>query len=253
MLGKILSSIGVGSARLDLVLPQQRYYAGEEIAGILSVSGGIADQLVNKVYVQLVVKSEYRKDKELKRVVKVVDEGVLTEGFHIKAGEERREIPVKYTLPENIPITTGATKLYLVTRLDISAAVDPKDSDPIEVLPGRRQKVAMEALEKELGFARKRGTGVFNGRYQEFEYVPRGFMRGELDELEVVYHIREDGVGLFMQVDRKTRGLSGLLADALDLDERNVFFFISNDQLTTPREVAPLLARVIEQECRKCF
>ncbi|MDN5364636.1 MAG: sporulation-control protein [Eubacteriales bacterium] len=111
----------------------------------------------------------------------------------------------------------------------------------------------MEALEKELGFARKRSTEVFNGRYQEFEYVPRGFMRGELDELDVIYHLRQDRVGLFMQVDRKARGLSGLLADALDLDERNVFFFISNAQLTTLCEVPPVLARVIEQECRKCF
>lgn len=253
LLKKILSSIGIGSARLDLVLPRERYCAGEEITGYLQVFGGIADQLINRVYVQLVAQSKYKKGEEVKNIVKVLDEGVLTERFRIGAHEEKQEVPVKYVLPEDIPVTTNATRLYLVTGLDISSAVDPKDSDLIEVLPGRRQAVIMQALERELGFVRKRGTGMYNGHYQEFEYRPGSFMRGKLDELEVVYHVRQDGVSLFVQIDKKARGLGGLLADALDLDERNVSFFLSNAQITTPREVASLLAQVIEREYRRCI
>lgn len=250
MLKKILSSIGIGSSKIDLVLPRERYRAGDIIEGYLRISGGISEQLVNKIYVQLVVESKHKDDDEVKNIVRVLDQATLCEGFRIEPGEGEREIPVSYALPENIPVTTSSTQLYLITGMDISFAVDPRDHDPVEVLPGPRQEIIMQAL-KELGFRRKRGTGTFNGHYQEFEYWPAGFMKGKLDELEVIYHVRSDGIGLFMQIDKKVRGLGAGLLDKLDLDERNVSLFLSNDQITTPREVASLLAKFIEQEYRK--
>jgi len=251
LLNKVLSSIGIGSAKVDLILPKNNYRAGERIEGILKVQGGIAEQEVNKIYVQLVVQSKYKAGDEVKEVNKILDHAVLTEGFKISQEEQEREIPVSYLLPEDIPVTTGATQFFLTTGMDISRAVDPRDNDPVEILPGQRLEIVMKALEKELGFRKKRGTGAFNGRYQEFEYWPSKFMKGRLDELEVIYQVREDGIGLIMQIDKKTGGLLGGLLDDLDLDERNVACLIKNNQITTPADVSELLAQFIEQEYQK--
>jgi sporulation-control protein len=251
MFRKVLSSIGIGSAHVNLVLSKAKYAAGETIIGELIVAGGMLDQKVNEVYIKLLLTSRFRRDDRIQQVTKEFDHETVTAGFDAAAGNERQPIPVKYTLPENIPVSTSSTKYYLITGLDVSLAIDPKDSDQIEVLPGRRQAIVMQAIEKELGFRRKQHTGEFNGRVQEFEYYPTSFMRGSLDELEVVYLPQQEGVRLYLQIDKKSRGLIGMLASNWDLDERHVSVLIPNEQITTPGEVASRLKSIIESEYRK--
>jgi sporulation-control protein len=251
MFRKVLSSIGIGSARVDLVLNKSRYAAGESISGELRVEGGILDQQVNQVYLKLMLVSRFKKDDRVRHVSREFDHEVISTGFAVAAGGRVQPVPVSYALPEAIPISTFSTKYYLVTGLDIAAAVDPKDTDQIEVLPGRRQAIVMQAIEKELGFKRRPRTGEYNGRFQEFEYLPVNFMRGKLDELEVIYLPQQDGIKLFLQLDKKARGLIGLLTDEWDLDERHLSVIIPNDHITTPAAVASWLADLIEREYRK--
>jgi sporulation-control protein len=251
MFRKVLSSIGIGSARVDLVLSESRYAAGEMIAGELKVEGGKVDQKIDQVYIKLLLISRYKKDGQMQQVSREFDHETITTGFEIAAGKKLQPIPVRYKLPEDIPISTSFTKYYLVTGLDVASAVDPTDSDLIEVLPGRRQAIVMQAIEEELGFKRKPHTGEFNGRVQEFEYYPTDFMRGKLDELEVVYRPQPDGVRLYLEIDKKARGLIGMLASDMDLDERHVSVFIPDGLITVPSEVASRLADFIEREYRK--
>jgi sporulation-control protein len=250
---KVLSSIGIGSARVDLVLAKSRFAAGEMITGELRVEGGMLDQKVDRVYLKLLLTSRFKKDNHVQQVAREFAHETIATGFNVEAGGKLQPIPVSYTLPEDIPVSTSSTKYYLVTGLDVAMAVDPKDSDLIEVLPGRRQAIVMQAIEKELGFRRKARSGEFNGRVQEFEYYPTTFMRGKLDELEVVYLPQPDGVRLYLQIDKKARGLIGMLASDWDLDERHVSVLIPNGQITVPSEVASRLAGLIEREYGKIF
>ena len=250
---KVLTGIGIGSARVDLVLAKSKFAAGERITGELQIKGGILDQKVDQVYLKLVLTSSFRKDKQVQQVTREFDHETIAAGFEIAAGGQLQPLPVSYILPEDIPVSTFSTKYYLVTGLDVAMAVDPKDNDLIEVLPGRRQAIVMQAIEKELGFRRKQRTGEYNGRVQEFEYYPTSFMRGKLDELEVVYLPQRDGVSLYLQIDKKARGLIGLLASDWDLDERHVSVLIPNGQITAPAEVASRLADLLEREYRKIF
>ncbi|HAP31574.1 MAG TPA: sporulation protein [Firmicutes bacterium] len=251
MFRKVLSSIGIGSARVDLVLNKSRYAAGESISGELRVVGGILDQKVSQVYLKLMLASRFKKGDRVQQVSREFDHQVISTGFEIAAGGRVQPVSLSYTLPEAIPVSTFSTKYFLVTGLDIAAAVDPKDNDQIEVLPGRRQAIVMQAVEKELGFRRRPRTGEYNGRFQEFEYLPVNFMRGKLDELEVIYLPQQDGIKLYLQLDKKARGLIGLLTDEWDLDERHLSVIIPNSHITTPAEVASWLADLIEREYRK--
>jgi len=66
-----------------------------------------------------------------------------------------------------------------------------------------------------------------------------------------VYNIERDGIRLYLQIDKRARGLFSMLAENWDLDERNISVFLSNAQITTPGEVAQRLANLIETEYRR--
>lgn len=73
----------------------------------------------------------------------------------------------------------------------------------------------MQVIEKQLGYRRKQGAGEFNGRFQEFEYLP------------------------------------GKPAENWDVDERHLSVLIPERQISTPVEVASRLADIIEKESAK--
>lgn len=253
MFRKILASIGIGAARIDLVLPKVRFSAGEVISGQLRIEGGMIDQRVDNIYLRLLLTSSFKKGDHMQNITRESASASVAEGFEVKSGGGMQSFPVSFMIPEAIPVSAYATRYFLVTGLDIASAADPKDTDGIEILPGTRQAVVMQAIEKHLGFRRKPRTGEYNGRFQEFEYRPAQFMLGKLDELEVVYQVERDGIRLFMQIDKKARGLFGMIAEEWDLDERHVSLFVPNAKITTPAVTAEYIADFIDREYRRIF
>lgn len=251
MFRKVLASIGIGAARVDLAIPKARFSAGETINGQLRIEGGMIDQRVDNIYLRLLLTSSFKKGDHMQSVTREFASASVAEGFEAKAGSRMQNLPISFKIPEDIPVSAYATRYFLVTGLDIASALDPKDTDEIEILPGTRQAVVMQAIEKQLGFRRKPRTGEYNGRFQEFEYRPANFMFGKLDELEVVYQVERDGVRLFMQIDKKARGLFGMIAEEWDLDERHVSLFVPNAQIITPALTAEYIAEFIGREYRR--
>jgi len=251
MFRKVLASIGIGAARVDLELSKARFTAGETINGQLRIEGGMIDQKVDNVNLRLVLSSSFKKGDHMQNVTREFASASIAEGFEVKSGSQMQSLPVRFMIPEAIPVSAYATRYFLVTGLDIASALDPKDTDVIEILPGTRQAVVMQAIEKQLGFRRKPRTGEYNGRFQEFEYRPAHFMAGKLDELEVVYQVERDGIRLFMQIDKRARGLFGMIAEEWDLDERHVSLFVPNAQITTPAATGEYIAEFIDREYRR--
>ncbi|MEW6446898.1 MAG: sporulation protein [Bacillota bacterium] len=240
ILKKFLASVGIGAARIDLMLPQETYRAGEEVSGTLRIESGKVDQEVNSVYLQLLVKSRYGSGDDVKHVSKILDTAQISGALSIRAGDPAQEIPVRYGLPVNVPLSARHTKLFLLTGLDVSKAVDPGDADPIVIRPDWRREAVFRALEEELGFCPSHDSGEYNGRFQEFEFKPMRFMRGKLDELEVVFDVQNDGVRLYLEIDRKGRFL-----ELFDLDETEVSCFVPDRMLRSVPETARFLADFI--------
>ncbi|HEU5138836.1 MAG TPA: sporulation protein, partial [Bacillales bacterium] len=146
------------------------------------------------------------------------------------------DLPFSAELPLDSPITNGIMQVWVRTQVDISMAVDPKDMDPIQVLPSKGYQTFLEAVE-ELGFRTRKVKNikthhVASGVAQKCEYVPlEGPFRGELDELEFVVFPVSGGLRVVTEVDRKAKGLGGLFAEALDVDESKTSFFIGRDLL----------------------
>lgn len=116
--------------------------------------------------------------------------------------------------------------------------MDPTDSDKIEVIPSLLQRAVLDAV-AELGFRLRKidceHSYIRSGQpfVQEFEFVPAsGPFRGYLDELELVFAVVEPNwVEIFLQIDKKARGLFGVLEASAGLDERYIRFTIRSEDV----------------------
>ncbi|MGB0384245.1 MAG: sporulation protein [Ardenticatenaceae bacterium] len=230
---RVLSSIGVGSATVDTILFGEQFAPGDTMSGMVMVKGGDVEQQIDDIY--LSIKSTYQAEEgygtiSLKKLK-------LAQAFVIGA-REKKEFSLSMPLPFYTPLTMGKTKVWVETGLDIKSAIDPGDTDYIQVVPGQLISALFDSL-NQLGFSlRKSHTELASYKLrhlaplmQEFEFRPSsGTFRGRLDELEVVPILNPGGVQLFMEVDRRTNGLGGLFSEAFDLDETRVqFSFGVND------------------------
>lgn len=223
---KMKASIGIGAAKVDTKLEKDSYKQGETVKGNVFVLGGNTQQEVNGLYIHLMTQVLREQDDR-----KYLDDVTLykikvSDAFVIEKGEEK-VIPFSMQLPYETPITIGDVSVWMKTEMDVTFALDPKDKDYINVVENETVSSFLKAIEsigfylnkvKNVPFKRSK-TGVF----QEFEYKPNGgpFQRS-LDEVEIGFVADAQSVDLFIEVDRKARGLSGFLESAAGMDESKI-------------------------------
>lgn len=244
LFNKALASIGIGSAQVDTKLTKDKVAPGGEISGVVHIKGGKTEQKVDEIYLGLnTTYSKESNDRKL-NVPVVIDRFRLNEPFSI-GPEETKEIPFSIVLPLDVPISIGRTKIWVTTALDIKNAVDPSDKDYLQIVPNRLMDSLLNVIE-DLGF-RLREVDCEQAPFrlrkrlpfiQEFEFVPiMGPFRGRLDELELVFFpVSENEVEIYMQVDRRARGLGGFLSEALEMDESNIRFSVTTSDLPGLRQ-----------------
>lgn len=251
---KMFASIGIGAAKVDTKLTTDTFKAGETVEGIVEIIGGNVEQKIDEIY--LTVFSTYIKEDDDQKYTKQAEimKVKINEPFTISA-RETKVIPFHFTLPYDTPVTIGASRVWIHTGLDIKGAIDPQDKDYIEVHPNTLMEKVLTSLHQ-LGFKlrqveneeaplrlRKRLPFL-----QEFEFYPTsGKFNGKLDELEVVFlPINENELELLMEIDRKARGLTGLFAEAFDLDETLVKVRITKEDIS---HMELKLSSTIEKFC----
>lgn len=227
LFNKVLASVGIGAAKVDTKLHKSTYTINENITGIVEIVGGSTEQHIDAIYLSLhtnfirEINDKKVKDQALLHQYK------LNEPFIIQANE-KRQIPFSFALPSVVPVTTGNSRVWIQTGLDIKNAIDPKDKDFLEIQPTRLANSVLTAIQN-LGFrlrkvdneqapsSLRRHTPIV----QEFEFTPtNNTYRRYLDELEVVFlNQSPSSIEILLQVDRRARGLSGFLSEALDMDE----------------------------------
>ncbi|WP_147534913.1 sporulation protein [Bacillus marasmi] len=244
LFNKVFASIGIGSATVDTKLERDTLIPGEAVKGIVDVRGGSVEQQIDAIYLSVYTTYLKESDERKYTVNAMIDQVRLNEPFVIKP-QETKQIPFSFQLPLDTPITLGRTKIWVATGLDIKNAVDPTDKDFIKVIPNQLTDAVLKAV-NDLGF-RLREVECEEAPYrirkrlpfvQEFEFVPiTGNYRGKLDELEIVFFPSSSTItDIYMQVDRKARGLGGFLSEALEMDESHVHFTVSSGDLPTLRE-----------------
>jgi sporulation-control protein len=241
---KVFASVGIGAATVDTKLQKDTVVPGEEISGVVEIKGGNVEQNIDVILLSL--HTTYMKEVDDKKFPQtaLIEQVRLNEPFTIQP-KETKQIPFSFRIPLDTPVSLGRSRIWVSTGLDIKNAVDPTDKDYLKVVPHELTQAVLNAV-SELGF-RLREVDCEAASYrlrrrlpfvQEFEFVPvSGAFRGKLDELEVVFYpISQTETEIYMQVDRKARGLGGFLSEALEMDESHVHFKVHASELSSIRE-----------------
>ena len=233
MLKKWMASVGIGSAKVDTQLENTQLVPGEELRGKVVIEGGNAEQQVDRI--NLFLMTEAVREKDDRKVYEEVKLASFTVGsaFTIKE-REKKEFDFQFSLPVDIPPTLDKTRVWVQTGVDVPNAIDPKDRDYIKVTPHPYTNTVLDALLKDLGFRLRKVEMEYSRRHryvQEFEFVPGPEFSHDLDELEVLFFMKEDGIELILQVDRRAKGLGGLFAEALEMDESFVRVIFTKEEV----------------------
>lgn len=220
MMRRLLASFGVGAARVDTLIEGEHLLAGGPLEGRVTVLGGEVDQEIQTIYLSLHTTYTQQVNDTTVEAVANVEQWQILERFTLQPGE-RREIPFQFTLPDDLPATQGRSRTWLKTGLDIHYAVDPTDQDGIFVYPHRHVRPILRAMQ-EIGFAlrdvqveHQPNLGSPYAFVQEWEFVAIGERKWSISEVDVVLRPRPDGVRVYLEVERRARGL-GLLMEHLN-------------------------------------
>jgi len=259
---RMISKIGVGSATVETRLFNDLFMPGESVRGEITVQGGSVEQNIESIYVK--IKSSYEDEVEIEdddsgqdeiniiRNATIIDFQV-SESFVITPGQIIK-FDVDFTLPSCTPVTIGRTRTWVETALDIKLSFDPVDRDYIDVQPhplvdavlGSAMDIGLEIHEVTCEPA-PRSMGMGLPFLQEFALRPvEGHLKRRLEEVELVFKPSDNTLEVFMEIDRKSRGLSGRFAKMVGTDETMVRFSIGYDDLDS---LTLRLNDLIEQHC----
>ena len=241
--GRFLSRVGVGAATVDTRLEREEFAPGDEVRGVIEITGG---NLVQEVAgISISVKARYDSTAGSSKSVGTVEKFPVAPGRTVEPGS-REEVPFSFRLPYDTPLSMGRSEVWLRTSLDVKAAFDPQDEDRVTIRPTPAMQTVLDALDR-LGFSLKEAATVdLSDRVRrrlhfglELEFVPRsGEFEDQLDELELVMFPADGSVDLVMQVDR--RGFRG---------ESYAELTVSNDEASQgPDHLAQIIAQAIRQE-----
>lgn len=249
---RLLSSVGVGAAKVDTRLEKSEFAPGDEVRGVVEIKGGNVEQEIRSI--RLEVQTYYKRESGDNTVTETgTIESFDVSGPRVVRPDSLEEVQVAFRLPHETPLTLGRTSVWVRTALDIERAIDPSDSDGITVRPNPTMRFVLESFEK-LGFRmREADNEELPHRLrrhlsfaQEIEFVATGGeFRGRFDEVELVMFPSEDEVELLMQVDRRARGLGSFLSEQMGTDES--YASLTIPESATPREIREAIAGTLRQ------
>lgn len=254
MFGKLLRSIGIGSAKVDTIVPDPACVPGGFIQGEVRIYGGNAAQDIETIYLTLMTEYEVEVDDTTIRPNAELCRFPLSDRFTVQANQELA-MPFQIPVPLNTPVSMGSSRVWLQTGLDIKGAVDPQDRDYLNVVMHPMVEAFVAAAER-IGL-RLYKVDVEKKTYhhahhelpfvQEFEFkASGGEFRGRLDEVEAVFYLSEAGVTVTLQVDRRARDLMSALSESMGLDESYTSFNFTQADLPNLDQI---LAAAIRRYC----
>lgn len=248
MLKELMATIGIGSAKVKLKTESPEVEIGGTYKGYIEIKGGSVEQVVKKVYVNLVLTSAYGSGSNIRHVNRTISTVTVMNKMILKPDQDLF-IPIEFKIPLNIPVTKGRTRYYIMAGLEINQAIDPKASMPVKILPNSYMQMVFEAFSM-LGFKEKAGFGDFAGMYQEFEFVPTKFMSEELDVIEIFPSTGEEEILISLHIIKSSWGCFGSVD--IDPDERYKRFRLPYDEMTSSSQLAEKLQEIIKLEYNAC-
>ncbi|USK69865.1 sporulation protein [Peribacillus asahii] len=127
ILRKSMALLGVGSARIDLILQKEAYRLGEVVYGDFSINGGSIEQKLKRIDCNLVLTDKAA------GIEKVIDTKIILTSKLINS-EELYTLPFTFQLPASISVSTDEISYRFQTKLHFNEGVTSQDQDIIQIL-----------------------------------------------------------------------------------------------------------------------
>ena len=129
MLKKFLSTIGIGSMKVDTVVDKPEISHGESLSGKIYINGGQCDQMIEYIKLEVLKRKDgYRVDSDFDRIEETVGKHTIEMLGSLKS-KETRMVPFEI-MPDDRWESEDA-KLFLRTSVHIINALDVQDEDEI--------------------------------------------------------------------------------------------------------------------------
>ncbi|MTH51957.1 sporulation protein [Bacillus mangrovi] len=124
LLRKWMSRLGIGAAKIDLVLDHDQYKQGDVIIGRYDIYGGTIEQKLKRI------------ESDLVQTIDGEDRPILNNCIYTAStvlAEENRAISFKCRLPADLPVSDSDTAYKFVTKLVFESGTDSLDHDEIKI------------------------------------------------------------------------------------------------------------------------
>lgn len=252
---KFLASLGFGAAKVDLQLEQDYVAMGEPINGKVVITAGDVQQVSDGLTISFQLSSRYKRGDHTHFVHETVATiPVTTNTFTLQPGNQL-EFPFSFVCPTGLPISSISTRYYFVTDLNLKQAIDAHDKDYIEVLPRGILRNFIDAF-RELGFRHRAEAYTGKNRSEQIiEFLPTQWLYGKFDEIVFTYHTKQADQRItgHFELDKRTHGLLGALADELDLDEKKGVYSFDHTQLSSVDQAVKTIQNFIVKHTKNLY
>ncbi|WP_175989273.1 sporulation protein [Bacillus sp. Marseille-Q1617] len=126
LLRKYVSMFGVGSAKIDLVLPKTTFHPGELLNGYFFLEGGIVKQKLRRIDCDLVMVDKYSTEK-------TIDSTTILKSEELQP-DETNKLNFVYRIPKTLQSDEKGIRYLFKTKLTFDKGVESLDEDWITVV-----------------------------------------------------------------------------------------------------------------------
>ncbi|MEE6262993.1 sporulation protein [Plantactinospora sonchi] len=253
---RLMQAMGVGGPSVETVLVNPNCRPGGYLEGQIHVAGGDHPVDISYVSLGLVTRVEVESGDADYDTTQEFHRKQMTGPFQLGGGE-RRDIPFRFEVPWETPITEVAGQhlhgmtMGLRTELEVARAVDKGDLDPVAVYPLPAQEQIIAALLR-LGFRFSRADvergHIYGVRqtlpfYQEIEFYPGPQYARAINQLELTFVATPQELQIVLEIDKR----GGLFTEGRDAFGRFVVDYATVDRTDWATELDGWLRQSLQK------
>lgn len=240
LLDGLKKAFNIGGAQISVELPQDAFHQGENISGLVIITGSDREVAGDKITAEL---EEYwtesrgtGKNRRTVTVRKTRDYKILEEPFRIEPGAEY-SYDFNLKLPMNSRMPTNSTGWNLKVNLDIPMALDPHHIIKLKLLPAKEFLAVTGAMCAKLGFQenmRKSGVWRVGDSSTYMRVDPPEDLRKEFDYIAFQLRQTSDGITGEIIYNLQEKKFTDYLKAVVGMDKITEHIQLSNEQLFVP-------------------
>ena len=198
---RLLWGRGSWPVRVNLHLPNSRVESGGEIKGEVRLAGGSTSQMVEQVFLALVLEYNVKEKGVEKTVRRVVVRTKVMDAILVAANSPEVVLPVRLKVPSVSPCSSEKTRYRLEAGVEQGGSLVSADACAMTVEPNAYLRMLFEALTKQ-GFLEQSHNGSYINHYQRFSYEPTGELARRFAELTLFVQSGEQELDVIVDVSK---------------------------------------------------